>query len=130
MVTGLIYVIFAAGVILSQAELIRELFLGMGNRIRMRRDLKGLTEIDVEHNGGRITVHLRNLMDATDMAALYGSAAMFMFISGCIFAGIFFAAYWLEGFAFSLLTACFCASLPYFAMRIRLNKESRQFEGG
>lgn len=123
MVTGLIYVIFAAGVVLSQAELIRELFLGMGSRLRLRRDLKGLTENYGGRSGGRLTAHLWNLMDATDMTAFYGSAAMFMFISGCIFAGTFFAAYWLEGFAFSLLTACFCASLPYFAMRIRLNKK-------
>lgn len=123
MITKLIYAVFMAGVLLSQWPLLRETALGVKNRYRLRQDLSGITENDDNAVRGRLRVHIKNLLDATNMTGIYGSPEIFLWVTAVIFAGVFFAAYWLEGAGFSIMAAAAGASAPYLALRVSLNKK-------
>lgn len=130
-VAKLIYVFYFMGLAIWQYPLLYSVYLAGKNRVRIRRNLKHLTDDERLKRYGSFSEHVKMAIEGADMKRFFENPETFYLASGILFVGAAAIAALVIGPEMALLFGVFMGALPYCTIMARLYSQrvARSREG-
>ena len=127
----LIYLLLLAGICLWQQDSLHGFFMIFRSRIRIRRNLKAVTDHQFLLRKSRLGHHVGMVIDGADAGRIFTDLENFYFCSLILGLGSGLAAYFATGPWMALICGLFMGAVPYGMLMARLygRRVSRSREG-
>lgn len=130
-IAKLTYALYFIGLAIWQYQLLYSLYLAGRNRIRIRRNLKHLTDDESLKRYGSFSEHIKMAVEGADMKRLFANPETFYLVSTILFLGSASIAALAVGPSMALCFGGFMGALPYCTIMARLYSQrvTRSREG-
>lgn len=130
-ISSLIYIAYVAGLVIWQYPLVYNLCLTIRNRMRIRRNLKAVTEDVRVKRYSSFSEHIRLAVKGSNMEGIFNSPETFYLISLIFFFGTTATAALVVSISMALCFGIFMGVMPYCVIMARLYNQrvARSREG-